>query len=153
MKKSLSIFICVLLTLVAIFLVSCGDTDTDTTTNTTQLFSKDTAYPFNISYTYDKTYLEGNPDYMDFLTEGGEYVTSIEKNGTTVTPPHAIFRYLVSWDYDVTGGDDDANAAKDVLDTKFGKDAYEFYQDNTKDPTKAVEIQVRITSSMVETNS
>lgn len=34
MKKSLSIFICMLLVFVAVFLVSCGDTDTNTNTNT-----------------------------------------------------------------------------------------------------------------------
>lgn len=42
MKKYLSIFLCMLLVFVAIFLVSCGDTGTDTTTNTNTGTSTDT---------------------------------------------------------------------------------------------------------------
>lgn len=113
-------------------LKTTGEIQTDTTTNTTNLFSKDTAYPFKISYTYDKDYLNG------------QYI-----NVETTPNAKATFQLHVNWDYDVENGNDSQNAAKDVLDTKFGKDAYEFYQDAANDPTKAVEIKVKITSSMI----
>ena len=35
------------------------------------------------------------------------------------------------------------------LDTKFGKEAYAYYQDSANDPSKAVEVQVKITSSRI----
>ena len=47
---------------------------------------------------------------------------------------------------------EDENLAKDVLDTKFGKDAYNYYQNEQNDPLKAIEIVVRITSSMLRDN-
>ena len=102
-----------------------------TSGNTTNLFSKDTQYPFNISYTFDKTYLNGK--YED-----------------DESTPNAVatFKYNVNWAYEGNGTDAE-NLAKDVLDTKFGKDAYTFYQNGANDPTKAVEIQVRITSTMI----
>jgi len=124
-----------------------GEITTDTATNTTHIFSNDTTYPFDISYTYDKTDLEGNQYFQDYLTDDG-YIWSIEKNGETITPPTATFKFAVNWSYDVIGGTDAQNAAKDILDTKFGKDAYTYYQDAANDPTKAVEIKVRITSDM-----
>jgi len=99
--------------------------------NKTTLFSKDTQYPFKISYTYDKTYLKGK--YVD-----------------DATTPDAVatFKFNVSWEYEGVGTASE-NLAKDLLDTKFGKDAYAFYQDASNDPTKAVEVQVRITSTMI----
>ena len=102
-----------------------------TSGNTTNLFSKDTQYPFNISYTFDKTYLNGK--YED-----------------DATTPNAVatFKYNVSWTYEGNGSAED-NLARDVLDTKFGKDAYAYYQNEANDPTKAVEVQVRITSTMI----
>lgn len=109
-----------------------------TTGNTTTIFSGDTSisedspqYPFEISYTYDKDYLEGQ--YVD----------------ETNTPnAHGIFKYNVKWNYDIAGSDEE-NAAKDALDTQFGKDAYAYYQDEANDPTKAIEVKVRVTSSMI----
>lgn len=132
-------------------LKTSGEITTDTATNTTNIFSKDIKYPFNISYTYDKTYLEGNANYEDFITEDG-YITSVEKNGQTITPPKALFRFFVNWDYDVINGTDAQNAEKDALDTKFGKDAYTFYQNPANDTKKAVEIKVKITSEFIHPN-
>lgn len=99
--------------------------------NTVKLFADDTAYPFNISYTYDKTRIDG-----EFVDEE--------------TTPDAIanVKFNVSWTYQGTGTEDE-NLAKDILDTKFGKDAYNYYQDENNDPTKAIEIVVKITSSML----
>ena len=125
-----------------------GEITTDTATNTTHIFAKNTEYPFDITYTYDKTSLEGNENFQDYVTENG-YTWAIEKGGVTVTPPTATLKFTVNWAYDVVGGTDAQNAAKDILDTKFGKDAYEYYEDENNDPTKAVEIKVRITSNMV----
>ena len=42
--------------------------------------------------------------------------------------------------------------AKDILDTKFGKDAYNFYKEETNNSQKAVEIYVKITSSILRQN-
>lgn len=99
--------------------------------NTTNLFSKDTQYPFNISYTYDRAKLIGV--YVD--------------NETT---PQAVakFKFNVNWEYEGEGTASE-NLAKDILDTKFGKDAYTYYKNESNDPTKAVEIKVKITSSMI----
>lgn len=99
--------------------------------NTTNLFSKDTEYPFNISYTCDKPKLIG------------EY-----KDDTSTPNSTAIFKFNANWDYDGNGNDTE-NLAKDILDTKFGKNAYSYYQDEANDPSKAIEIQVKITSSMI----
>lgn len=57
----------------------------------------------------------------------------------------------VSWTYQGNGTEDE-NLAKDVLDTKFGKDAYNYYQNEQNDPLKAIEVVVRITSSMLRDN-
>ncbi len=111
-----------------------GEIDIDTSTNTTHLFSKDTAYPFDISYTYDKDYLNGKYSADDLVTS---------------ETAHATFRFDFGWAYNVANGTDAENAAKDILDTKFGKDAYEYYQNEANDPSKAIEVQVRITSSMI----
>ena len=99
--------------------------------NTTNIFSKDTQYPFNISYTYDRTKLIG---------------AYVDKENT----PEAVaqFKFNVNWEYN-GGGTASENLAKDILDTKFGKDAYAYYQNEANDPTKAVEIKVKITSSMI----
>lgn len=99
--------------------------------NTTTIFSEDTEYPFNISYTYDKSKLIG--EYED---------------DTTTPNSVAKFRFNVNWTYEGTGTESE-NQAKDALDTQFGKEAYEFYQDEANDPTKAIEIKVKITSSMI----
>ena len=101
--------------------------------NTTTIFSADTesGYPFKISYTYDKDYLKD------------AYVDDVATPNSKAT-----FRFNVSWAYEGTGTESE-NLAKDVLDTKFGKDAYAYYQDAANDPSKAIEIQVRITSSMI----
>lgn len=93
--------------------------------NTTNIFSKDENYPFNVSFTYDRNYLRGK--YVDDATT---------PNAT------ATFRIGASWDYSGT-------IAKDDLDTQFGKDAYAYYQQEGSDSTKAIEIQVKITSSMI----
>ena len=38
---------------------------------------------------------------------------------------------------------------KDKLDTQVGKDAYEYYQNVLNDPSKAIEIKVKITSNFI----
>lgn len=97
----------------------------------TTLFSGDSTYPFSISYTYDKNYLNGKYD---------------EDDPVTSESAHATLTFNASWEYE---GDD-------TLDTQFGKDAYEYYYPNgvddltvVNDPSKAIEIQVKITSSMI----
>ena len=102
-----------------------------TTGTTTELFSKDTTYPFNIRYTYDKTKLVGK----------------YEDDNTTPNAA-ATFKFSVNWPYEGQGTAEQKEA-KDILDTRFGKQAYEYYSDSANDPTKAIEIQVKITSSMI----
>ncbi len=102
--------------------------------NTTHIFSDDTKYPFNISYTYDKTRLDGQ--YVD---------------DETTPDAHATVKFNVNWAYEA-GSDDNEKEARDILDTKFGKDAYNFYQNEENDSQKAVEIYVKITSSMIRGN-
>lgn len=99
--------------------------------NTTSLFTDDTQYPFNISYTYDKTRLDGK--YVD---------------DDTTPNAAATFKFNVNWVYQVTGTDEEKET-QDTLDTKFGKDAYSFYQNSENDSQKAVEIYVKITSSII----
>ena len=113
---------------------SNGEIQTNTSTNTTNIFSKDTQYPFNISYTYDKDYLNG------------KYA---EDDPVTSQTAHATFKFNVNWAYDIENGTDEQNTAKDILDTKFGKEAYAYYQNAANNPNKAVEVQVRITSNMI----
>lgn len=102
-----------------------------TSGNTVTLFADDTAYPFSISYTYDKTRLDGK--YVD-----------------DETTPAAVgtFKLNASWVYEGTGTDTEKEA-RDLLDTKFGKDAYSYYQNEENDPAKAIEIQVSITSKIL----
>lgn len=97
---------------------------------TTNVFSGDTEYPFNVSFTYDKNKLIGQYE------EGGEYEASA----------HAVVRFNTSWAYEGTGTDVE-KLARDVLDTKFGKAAYKYYQNN--ETTSAIEVKVKITSSMI----
>ena len=99
--------------------------------NTINIFADDTQYPFHISYTYDKTRLDG--EYVD---------------DTTTPNAGATFQFHANWEYQGSGTEDE-NLAKDILDTKFGKGAYEYYQDEENDPSKAIEITVKITSSMI----
>ena len=99
--------------------------------NTVHIFADDTTYPFNISYTYDKTRLDG--EYVD---------------DNTTPNAGAKVNFNVSWAYQGEGTDDE-NLAKDILDTKFGKDAYNFYQDSGNDKSKAIEIIVKITGQML----
>ncbi len=99
--------------------------------NTINIFADDTKYPFNISYTYDKTRLDG--EYVD---------------DTTTPAAGGTFQFHASWEYQGNGTEDE-NLAKDILDTQFGKGAYAYYQDEANDPSKAIEITVKITSSMI----
>lgn len=99
--------------------------------NTTYLFSKDTQYPFSISFTYDKEKLIG--EYSNDASTPNSFTT---------------FRFNASWEYEGNGTVSE-NEAKDILDTKFGKNAYAYYQDNTNATSKAIEIQVKITSRMI----
>lgn len=115
-------------------LQTSGEIQTDTTTNTTNIFSKDTSYPFNVSYTYDKDYLNGKYAEEDLVTS---------------QTAHAMLKFHVNWAYDVQNGTEAQNTAKDILDTKFGKEAYTYYKDANNDHTKAIEIKVKITSSMI----
>lgn len=103
--------------------------------NTVNLFADDTSYPFNLSYTYDKTRLDG--EYVD---------------DKTTPDAGATVKFNVSWAYRGIGTDDE-NLAKDILDTKFGKDAYSYYQDKENDKSKAIEVVVKITSSMLRENT
>lgn len=98
--------------------------------NTTTIFAGDTDFPFKISYTLNKDYLNGQYDPYDEVTSVSAYAT--------VTLD-------VSWDYESQNESED----KDILDTKFGKDAYAYYQQNGNDPAKAIEVKVKITSSMI----
>ena len=102
-----------------------------TSGNTTNIFSKETQYPFNISYTYSRDQLNG------------EYKDNTSTPGATGT-----FKFNANWDYEKNSTETE-NYAKDLLDTKFGKDAYAYYQDEANDPSKAIEIKVRITSEIV----
>lgn len=102
--------------------------------NTVSLFADDTTYPFNVSYTYDKTRIDG-----------------VYENDTETPNAGATVKFNVSWTYQGTGSDDE-NLAKDVLDTKFGKEAYNYYQNEENDSSKAIEIVVKITSSMLREN-
>ncbi len=102
-----------------------------TSGTTTNLFADDTTYPFNVSYTYDKTRLDG------------KYVDDESTPGAAAT-----FKFNVSWIYEGTGTDEE-NEAKDILDTKFGKDAYNYYQTDGNDSSKAIEITVKITSGIL----
>ena len=100
--------------------------------NTTNIFANKEEYPFNISYTYDKNTLVGQ--YVDDIT----------------TPnAAATFKFNVNWEYE-EGNTEEEIKARDLLDTKFGKDAYSYYQNEENNPTKAVEIYVKITSSMAK---
>lgn len=104
--------------------VVVGEVGIETDTKPIKIFSGDTNYPFNISYTYDKTKLIGT--YIDDET----------------TPNAAArFTFNVNWPYNGTSD-------KDALDTQFGKEAYEFYEDGN-DTQKAIEITLKITSSMI----
>ena len=98
--------------------------------NTTNIFSNDSEYPFNVSYTYDKTSLSGK--YVD---------------DTSTPSAVATFKYNVSWVYEA-GNTDAEIAERDSLDTIFGKSAYQYYQSPTNDPSKAIEVYVKITSSI-----
>lgn len=89
MKKSLSIFICALLTLVAIFLVSCGDTDTDTTTNTNTDTSSDVATDTSTNTdTSTDTDEEGPTEFsITFVLDNGERnVSFVLKRGEIIQP-------------------------------------------------------------------
>lgn len=99
---------------------------------TTHLFSKDTTYPFDISYTYNRERLEGS--YVDDATTPGAA---------------AKFTFNVDWPYEGNGNETE-NLAKDILDTKFGKDAYEYYKNEENDPLKAIEVTVKITSTRAD---
>lgn len=102
------------------------ETDELNETTTTTVFSEDTSYPFKITYTYDRTKLIGVYDKEDPTTEKA----------------HATLSFKMTWKYE------DGTLEKDILDTQFGKQAYEYYEDGN-DKTKAVEVQVRITSERI----
>lgn len=99
--------------------------------NTVNIFADDNTYPFNVSYTFDKTRIDG--EYVDDNTTPGAV---------------ANLKFNVNWVYQ-NDGTDDEKLARDKLDTKFGKDAYEYYQDEENDSTKAIQVVVKITSSMI----
>lgn len=112
--------------------------DEENGTVTVNLFAKETQFPFNISYTYDHYMPE-----KEMVKLVGQYVDD------TATPrAHGTCKFHVNWPY-LGDGTDEENLAKDMLDTKFGKDAYTYYQKEDSDPSKAVEIKVKVTSSMI----
>lgn len=99
--------------------------------NTTDIFSTNKNYPFDISYTYDKEYL--NETYIDDIST---------PNGK------ATFKMCVNWPYR-EGDTEKEMIDKDLLDTKFGKDAFSYYlSGNTSE--SAVEIKIKITSNRIE---
>ena len=98
--------------------------------NTTNIFSDDTKYPFNISYTYDKDRMSGK--YVD---------------DDTTPNAHATFKYNLSWNFE-SGSTDAEKLQRDMIDTVFGKNAYSYYQNSENDSNKAIEIIVKITSSI-----
>ena len=98
--------------------------------NTTHIFSDNSKYPFNISYTFDKAKLSG------------KYV-----NDTSTPNAMATFKYNLSWDYE-SGETDAEKLQRDTIDTVFGKNAYKFYQNSKDNTNKAIEIYVKITSSI-----
>lgn len=103
--------------------------------NIVNIFGDNTEYPFKIGYTYDRTRLDG--EFVD---------------DTTTPNAGATFKFQATWDYQGNGTPDE-NLAKDILDTKFGKGAYAYYQDENNDPSKAIQITVKITSSMIHPNA
>lgn len=106
------------------------DSEISTNGNTTNIFSTNQNFPFNISYTYDK-------DYLNEIYEDDENTP----NGK------ATFKYNVNWPYR-EGETQEEIEAKDFLDTKFGKDAYTYYEAGNSS-SSAVVIKVRITSNMI----
>lgn len=107
-----------------------NDNEIVTNGNTTDIFSTNNNYPFDISYTYDKDYLKNA--YVDDLS----------------TPESkATFNFFVSWPYR-EGETQEEIKAKDFLDTKFGKDAHAYYEAGNPS-SSAVEIKVRISSNMI----
>lgn len=98
--------------------------------NTTHIFSDDSKYPFDISYTFDKDRLSGK--YVD---------------DDTTPDAHATFKYNLSWNFE-SGSTDAEKLEKDTIDTVFGKNAYKYYQNSENDSNKAIEIYVKITSSI-----
>jgi len=107
------------------------DPDTERTLTKTNIFSTNTDYPFNVSYTYDRDYLIRA--YIDNETTPASYAT---------------FNFNVDWPYQ-EGTTAEEIVTKDMLDTKFGKDAYTYYQNEANDTSKALEIKVKITSKMI----
>ncbi len=99
--------------------------------NTTHIFSDDTKYPFNISYTFDKDRLSG------------AYVSD-----ETTPNAHATFKYNLNWSFESGSTDDVEKVQRDTIDTVFGKNAYKFYQNPENNTNKAIEIYVKITSSI-----
>ena len=98
--------------------------------NTTHIFSDKTKYPFDISYTFDKDRLSG------------KYVNSDK------TPnAEATFKYNLKWEFE-SGTTDAEKLERDTIDTVFGKNAYKYYQNTENDSNKAIEIYVKITSSI-----
>ena len=102
---------------------------------TTSILADKTKYPFNITYTADRLRLDGV--YVD---------------NTTTPNAAATIKFNANWTYE-EGNNDAEKLAKDMLDTEFGKNAYEFYQNSDNDSKKAIEIMVRITSSMLKNPS
>ena len=102
---------------------------------TTSILADKTKYPFNITYTADRLRLDGV--YVD---------------NTTTPNAAATIKFNANWTYE-EGNNDAEKQAKDMLDTEFGKNAYEFYQNSDNDSKKAIEIMVRITSSMLKNPS
>lgn len=98
--------------------------------NTTTVFAGDTAFPFKMSYTLEKDYLNGQYDPYDEVTSESAYATVILN---------------VDWDYESQNESQD----RDVLDTQFAKNAYAYYQQAGTDISKAIEVKVKIISSMI----
>ena len=91
------------------------------TPNGGEIFTNKDKYPFNLTYSFDKTELSG--EYID--------ETSIES--------YANLKINLNWEY----------LGNNVLDTKIGKKAYEFYNANLDTNKNALELRIKLTSSKI----
>ena len=98
---------------------------------TTNVFATE-SYPFNAGFYYDKDVIGG----VDPIT------------GETTPNSHAELTVFANWSYEREGTLVN-KVGNDLLDTRYGEDAYKFYQENEgADPEKyPLEIIIKITSA------
>lgn len=97
-------------------------------------------YPFKCKMAYDKLKLEDKYGYITF-DEDGNFVDGKDENNKygyeTNNKSVATIKMQFMWD-----------GTNDVLDTQFGKKAFEYYQ-NQENTQEAMKIKIRVTSSRV----